>query len=1140
MSRLPPQPPGSDTGDVTSHSAETRLARPEEKPGDEDATQYRPPAPKVTQPAYWPGESSPEPQVGDTIKDRFVLENVIGKGGMGIVFRARDLRKVEAQDRHPYAALKVLNENFKRHPESLKALQREARKAQNLAHPNIVTVYDFDRDGANVFMVMELMEGEPLDRYIKRLDGVGLTVDKALPIIRALCGALGYAHEHGVVHSDFKPANAFFTRSGAIKVFDFGIARAAKHQGGDETGTQTLFDAGTLGALTPAYASCEMLEGLEPDPRDDVYALGCVAYELLTGAHPFGGKSATHAREAKLKPKPIRGLTSRQWRAMRRALAFERTARIPSAPKFLEEISPEQRSPGRWIAAAIIIVVLGAAAAYLTPDYLQRRRADALAALIRSGADGSIERALPQVEALAPDARASLLLDDGLRTALIKDFTDKIQAATDATQQRYDYPGATQLLARLTKLFPDSQAVARIGEQLTTRKNDQIKLLSDRFDQYLQEGRLVAAQNADNVASVLSVIAQIDPQHPLLADPRLPSAYAEQAQLALQRSDAALAQVLVKAGLAGAPSDRTLKDLNDRVDRELAAQLRATRLADLRRKLAQDFSNTAALAEFDAVHADLSLLRAQSPDDPELLRVQRRLQQLVAQEVQSLSDRNSHDSAQDLVAQYSDLLSPQFIESKRLALADARGKSAVPSPQQESVIAALKSELDVLLQTQGSGDEWDARVGAQLAKLSAYLPPADAYLNEARQRAALNHLAAAVALRSQSRLSEAELSLQKARTYSPGLPAIAQEEQQLAQMRAAQDARDKQEKRVAELAALRQKLLLQAKANEVVEAAASLRELRASLPAEDSFLAAVAPQAIASAYLRLAAIAARDGHPDAAVTMVDRALELDRGNKQIAALRETYAEQLTALQGAKPVKVEPTVEVAAQAAPQAAAPVVAQTAAPQGTAGSACTAALAGYGTRSRGVCFDTLASGRGPELVVVPAGNGAAKPFAIGRFEVSAADYAEFCKQSGQCQGTSAQADLPLTSVPVAEAVRYAEWLSAATGFVYRLPTDAEWTYVASAPGGSTERDFNCVLEINGQQIRGFALGSVRSGKPNGWGLFNLVGNAQEWVKSADGWSARGGAFNDPISQCMPSLTRGSTGAAAANTGFRVLRELR
>lgn len=793
-------------------------------------------------PAQWAQGDSRELRPGDVVKDRFVLEDVIGKGGMGVVFRARDLRKEEAQDRHPYAALKVLNEHFKLHPESLKALQREARKAQNLAHPNIVTVYDFDRDGANVYMVMELLEGEPLDRLIKQMNGTGLAIAKALPIIRALCGALSYAHEHGVVHSDFKPANAFVTRSGAIKVFDFGIARAAKRQddlgqgGLDQTGGKTLFDAGTLGALTPAYASCEMIEGGEPDPRDDVYALGCVAYELLTGKHPFGGKPATQARDAKLKPKAIRGLTRRQWRGVRRALAFERSARIASVTKFLEEISPQKRSPAVWIGIAAAVLVLGVAATQLVPDYLQRRRVEAVVMLMRSDAPGSVEQALPLIQALSPDARAAMLLDEDLRSRLIGHFNSQIEAATASSGQEYDYPQAELLVAELQRLFPDSQTVSQIGERL---------------------------------------------------------------------------------------------------------------------------------------------------------------------------------------------------------------------------------------------------------------------------------------------------------------------------------------KRLADLVELRQKLLDQAAANKVDEAAASLRELRAGLPANDPFLNDAAPKAMTDAYVRLAGIAARDGRFEAAVSLIDRALEFDGTNAQTVALREKYSQSLAAAHSSAlaktaaqapaavsaPPSAPPTEPSATQVAPSVATPTREAAATPAPTAvatstaaanTSSCNAGLAGYGTRSRGVCFDALPTGRGPELVVIPAGGSVARPFAIGRYEVSTAEYAAFCQQSQKCRSSGAQADLPVTAIAAADAQRYAEWLSATTGFTYRMPTDSEWVYAADAPGGSTERNFNCVVEIGGQKIRGFALASVRSGRPNGWGLYNQVGNAQEWVKAGDGWSARGGAFSDAISQCSTTLNRASAGAADAATGFRVLRELK
>ena len=133
-------------------------------------------------PSQWTGErggSAPIMETGSVIKERYVLEKLIGQGGMGRVFKARDIRKEEAQDRNPFIAVKILNEDFKRHPKALQALQRESRKAQDLAHPNIVTVFDFDRDGGNIFMTMELLDGESLAEFNKRLAGRGTEIDHA-------------------------------------------------------------------------------------------------------------------------------------------------------------------------------------------------------------------------------------------------------------------------------------------------------------------------------------------------------------------------------------------------------------------------------------------------------------------------------------------------------------------------------------------------------------------------------------------------------------------------------------------------------------------------------------------------------------------------------------------------------------------------------------------------------------------------------------------------------------------------------------------------------------------------------------------------------------------------------------------------
>ncbi len=279
------------------------------------------------------------------LKGRFLLEDILGIGGMGVVYKAKDLLKVEAQDRDPYVAIKVLSEEFRTHPEAFISLQREAKKAQHIANHNTVKVYDFDRDGEVVFMTMEYMVGQPLDQMVKQYHATGLPRSEALHILQGMSLALIHAHNEDIVHSDLKPGNVFVTENGTAKIFDFGIARAVqKIDRSQSEQDRTVFDAGNLGALTPAYASREMLLGQVPDVRDDIYALGCIAYEMLTGDHPFTRLPADEAYDKKLKPKRIQGIKKRYWKAIEAALAFERKDRIVSVEAFYNEITEKKKA----------------------------------------------------------------------------------------------------------------------------------------------------------------------------------------------------------------------------------------------------------------------------------------------------------------------------------------------------------------------------------------------------------------------------------------------------------------------------------------------------------------------------------------------------------------------------------------------------------------------------------------------------------------------------------------------------------------------------------------------------------------------------------------------------------------------------
>jgi eukaryotic-like serine/threonine-protein kinase len=338
---------------LASHGANSDETRLQTSPGElhRTASQSPPrPSPPLARDVV-PSDTDRIKEVGDTLNGRFVLEECLGVGGMGTVYKALDLRKLEASDRRPYIAIKVLNLQFRGNPKSLIALQREAKKAQTLGHRNIVTVYDFDRDGPVVYLTMEYLSGKPLSRILRAPDFKGMPYAQALPVFKGMANALAYAHERGFVHCDFKPANVFVTDAGEVKVIDFGIARAFQRP--EEETDATIFDPGSLGAMTPAYASAEMIEHREPDPRDDIYALGCTTYELLTGRHPFDRVPATQARSAGLKPRRPEGLGSKRWKALRAALSFDRGTRMPTVAQFLEDFGGVEKKTSSGVAVKV-------------------------------------------------------------------------------------------------------------------------------------------------------------------------------------------------------------------------------------------------------------------------------------------------------------------------------------------------------------------------------------------------------------------------------------------------------------------------------------------------------------------------------------------------------------------------------------------------------------------------------------------------------------------------------------------------------------------------------------------------------------------------------------------------------------------
>lgn len=323
--------------------------------------------------------SDEEPPLTGTLAGRFVITARLGGGGMGEVYRAEDNRLKRT------VALKRLAPGLRADPVYRRRFQQESERVSSFIDPHIAAVYDVLEEQSEIFLVMEYIEGENLRQRLRR----PMTLEQFFEIATQCAEALGAAHERGIVHCDIKPENIMLTTAGQVKILDFGVAKHLPRS--DQS--STVDRAGAVGG-TPAYMSPEVLLERVPDGRADIFSLGVVFYEMLSGHHPFLASSfvVTTDRIRHETPTPIRIFNPRVPESLEavvmKALAKEPAQRYANATELLEDLrlvqagvtpsklspflpSPERRKTNRMRVAAVAIVLL-AIAAYGIYRWMQR------------------------------------------------------------------------------------------------------------------------------------------------------------------------------------------------------------------------------------------------------------------------------------------------------------------------------------------------------------------------------------------------------------------------------------------------------------------------------------------------------------------------------------------------------------------------------------------------------------------------------------------------------------------------------------------------------------------------------------------------------------------------------------------------
>jgi serine/threonine protein kinase len=671
---------------------------------------------------------------------KYEITGILGRGGMGVVYRAED-KRIGRQ-----VAIKTLTEGFSGQSDMLERFYREAQ-AGILQHPNIVIVYDLGDEDGVPFIVMEYVNGDPLDKIITSGRAVPL-IDK-LSIIEQVCAALGYAHQKGVVHRDIKPANVIVQPDGHAKIVDFGIARVESSNA--ETGlTRTGNVIGTIHYIAP-----ERLRGLPFDGRSDIFSTGVMLYLMLTGALPFSGEDMTVLQKLVNEAHPPLGNYISNYPAyldtiVEHALAKDPEQRYSTAEEFgadlraviddlkqsrvgelfidAERLTTEQQfTRAREVLQQLIKIDAQHTGAKQLLGIVQQniarlQRAEQIQQLLAAADEALASSRFP--EAIASLEQAAKLdpsnaelqtkLEGAKEQKRKQDEISSLLTEADASRNRGDLSGALQLLEKALHLDQNNTAVRAIY----TEYSRQAKLAAQQgqIREMLQNARQeVSSRHFTAAIEILREVSKLDPSHPE-AESLLHAAVTGQEQerrrklleqvqaqvdSCLLADDYDRATELVNRAVEQLPSEPSLLQLKTRVAGE-ARKFRVKQLIDMAAAKAQEALATSPHEALGIVQRALQEL----PGEERLLALEdslrQRLKNLQAEEVRGRYLREAQEAIDN--RQFEKAVG--ILESYQIEFSDSTGVSALldfarselAQQQRQARVASCAAQAKSLIQ----------------------------------------------------------------------------------------------------------------------------------------------------------------------------------------------------------------------------------------------------------------------------------------------------------------------------------------------------------------------------------------------------------------------------------------------------------